>query len=392
MARGTLLAAIAATTLIGAASPPPLASYSVDVATTSGFGAGMAGGGRPSLGKMIGMLHGGGAGAVRTLELRLSARNGASGAASHIPPPGLGLGPQLPLMAPEPVATSERRGSSETPSTVERPRGRMLIFWGCGEHVGPGQPQVIDFAKMQLGQIPPGMMEMARGANHAMTRTAVDETAARWPNRKDGRSIPASGSLVGAHRVQASYAPPIAFTLVAGQDFMPALGLREAGALPSGAARLDWTVAPQGTGYALSLFGAGGGDGTGGGDIVIWSSAGLANHFPDMDYLSPAEVRRQIAIRAVLAPTVSECMLPSEVARAAPAGLLNLIGYGPEIAFAEAPSAPKWVAKLRYKSSAMMIRGLSMGGDEAPPGDTAHHKGHFGIGDVLRGAIPKPQP
>ena len=50
--------------------------------------------------------------------------------------------------------------------------------------------------------------------------------------------MPAAGSLLGPHKVQASYAPEIAFSLAQGQDFMAPLGLAEAGALPSGAARL----------------------------------------------------------------------------------------------------------------------------------------------------------
>ena len=76
-ARGTWLAALVATTTIGAApAPAPPASYTVDVATMSGLGAGI-GAGQPSLGQMMNMMSGGGGGAVRTIELRLSARNGA---------------------------------------------------------------------------------------------------------------------------------------------------------------------------------------------------------------------------------------------------------------------------------------------------------------------------
>ena len=391
MTRGTLLATLAATSLIGAAPLPPLASYGVDVATTSGFGAGMAAGRRPGLGQILGMLRGGGT--ARTLELRLSARNGVIGTARHIPPSALGLGPQLPLLAPEPVAPAESSTPASRPSSFERPRGRMLIFWGCGEHVGPGQPQVIDFAKMLPGQISPEMMAMAmsRGAKHAMVRSARELKAAHWPNRKDSRLIPASGSLIGPHRVEASYAPPIGFSLGAGQDFMPALDLREAGALPSGGARLGWTLAPQATGYALSLFGAGGSGGEGG-DLVLWSSASTANHLPDMDYLTPAEVRRQVARGMVLAPAVSQCVLPAEVARAAPAGMITMIGYGPEISFADSPRAPKWDAKLRYKSSAMMIRGLNIQGDASRPGEPPRRKRRLGLGDVLRDAIPIPRP
>ena len=38
----------------------------------------------------------------------------------------------------------------ETPGneTFERPKGRLLLYWGCGAKAGPGQPVVIDFAKV----------------------------------------------------------------------------------------------------------------------------------------------------------------------------------------------------------------------------------------------------
>ena len=39
------------------------------------------------------------------------------------------------------------------PQGYEKPKGRMLIYWGCGEHVGAGQPTVIDFSKLAAGQV-----------------------------------------------------------------------------------------------------------------------------------------------------------------------------------------------------------------------------------------------
>ena len=63
------------------------------------------------------------------------------------------------------------------------------------------------------------------------------ERAGLWPLAQRPRPppVPASGSLLGGHKVQGNYSPPIAFSLGAGQDFMPGLALREAGTLPSGA-------------------------------------------------------------------------------------------------------------------------------------------------------------
>jgi hypothetical protein len=194
--------------------------------------------------------------------------------------------------------------------------------------------------------------------------------------------------------VQANYAPPIDFALGADRDFMPGLGLTEAGTLPSGAARLAWRPAPQATGYALAMFGS-----SGGGDIVMWSSAKSAS-MATMDYLAPAEVKRLIAAGAVLAPSTSQCLLPAEVAAAVPAGMVTIIGYGPEAGFADSPKAPKWTVKVRFKTTASLMRGMSqmMGaGDDGeaaqqPPAQQPQprKKKRFGLGDVLGGAIPIP--
>jgi hypothetical protein len=252
---------------------------------------------------------------------------------------------------------------------------------------------VLDFAKLAAGQAPPGMQALAN-----IARTASPPTSAagfgQWPNKKDSRAVPANGSLLGAHKVQANYAPAIGFTLA--QDFMPALGLMEAGSLPSGAARLRWTPPASATGYALMLSGA-----NQAGDIVMWTSAKSAAMMPHLDYLSPSEVKKQIAAGTVLPPSTSECLLPAEVASAVPVGMVMGIGYGPEVHFAEKPKAPVWTTKVRYKTTASLMRGMGGMMGQAPnaqppqaaqPGQPPKKKKRFGLGDVLKGAIPVPVP
>ena len=99
----------------------------------------------------------------------------------------------------------------------------------------PGQPTVIDFSKIAPGKVPPGMAAMASMA-HVVSgpyeRAGLRPLAQR---PRPPRRCPASGSLLGAHKVEGNYSPPIGFSLGAGQDFMPGLALREAGTLPSGA-------------------------------------------------------------------------------------------------------------------------------------------------------------
>ena len=374
--------------------PPPIATYWMDVSSSSGIGAGLMGGGgsgaRPSVGAMMAMMNGGGGGVSHTLALTLASRDTAAAPnADHWVPPGLQMGASLPLLAPEQVK-AEAPTTPGMPAQFQRPKGRMLIYWGCGEHAGAGQPTVIDFSKIAAGQVPPGMAQLATMA-HIVQHPNSAPGFGEWPNRKDSRPVPAAGSLIGAHRVEANYAPPIGFSLGAGQDFMPGLALREAGALPSGADRLAWQPAAQATGYALAMFGAGQN-----GDIIMWSSG---KGFPTMDYVRPSEVKRLIAAGQVLPPSTGECLLPAEVASASPAGMVTMIGYGPEADFSDNPKAPKWLAKVRYKTTASLIRGMrGMGAgmspeagqpDQPPPQQPRKKRRGFGLPGIL-GAIPIP--
>jgi hypothetical protein len=271
----------------------------------------------------------------------------------------------------------------------------MLIYWGCGEHVSAGQPTVIDFAKVAAGQMPPAMKAMA-GMGNVVSGPHSAPGFGRWPNDRDSRAVPAAGSLLGAHKVAGNYSPEITFSLAGGEDFMPGLGLTEAGALPSGASRLRWRPAAQATGYALAMFGSGQT-----GDVIMWSSANGAG-MPVLDYLAPAEVKRLVTAGKVLPPSASECVLPAEVAAAVPMGMITMIGYGPEVNFAENPKAPKWTAKVRYKSTASVMRGMGamMGGMDGsgqamPPQDQQHprkKKKRSLLGDIIQGATGVPVP
>jgi hypothetical protein len=396
-----LLAAGACAAVCGAgvyaaapSAPPPIASYWMDVATTSGLGAGFAGGGRPSAGQIMAMMRGGSS-LGHTLDLRLASKQKAAAApqADHLIPPGLQMGASLPLLTPTVVKSEPTPGG--IPAQFQRPKGRMLIYWGCGEHAGANQPMVIDFAKVTEGKMPPGFASAMASMAHVVSGPNSAPGFGRWPNERDSRAVPVAGSLLGAHKVEANYAPPISFSLGAGQDFMPGLGLREAGALPSGASRLQWNPAAQATGYALAMFGS-----NGNGDVVMWSSAKSAT-MPAMDYLAPAEVRRLVTAGSVLPASANECVLPAEVAAASPAGMVMMIGYGPEANFAEAPKAPKWVAKVRYKTTASLMRGM---GGFGGPGDEDSaeaqqpqqqdqqqpRRKRGGFGDLLKGAVGIP--
>ena len=204
----------------------PVAEYWMSASTSTGMGGMMGGGGRPNMAQLMsGGFNPNQASHSLTLQLG-SARKPEGGAptAQHRPPAGLNTDPFLPLVTPEQqAAPSHQEGQSSPPPQYHEPHGRMLIFWGCGEHAGPNQPYVIDFAKMASGQGAQQMMALMRGLAispmqpPSPTRNA---TYGEWPNQKSSGPVPPDGSLVGQHLVKGNYSPDIAFSLSPAQDFL----------------------------------------------------------------------------------------------------------------------------------------------------------------------------
>src|SRR5690606_23029303 len=113
----------------------PTERYEMDVATASGFAA-LGAGGRMGMGSALGMMFGGGpeGKVARTLELRIGSNQGPSAPpvrADHYFEPQAKLGKSLPLLAPEPgKSTPGDSADGMGDGSFERPKGRMLLFWG----------------------------------------------------------------------------------------------------------------------------------------------------------------------------------------------------------------------------------------------------------------------
>jgi len=371
----------------------PVASYWLSADTVSGFAA-MGAGGGIGIGGMLGMLAGRAPAPVRTLDLRLGSSQSAAGApeAAHLIPQGMAMGAQLPLVTPEPVRGTSEPVERTLPRGIDQqPKGRMLIYWGCGEQVGPGQPVVVDFSKIGPGQPMPNLVSRSvrapRGPAFGQNRSY-----GAWPNERDRQAVPEQASLRGEHQVKGNYSPDIRFA-VDQHDFMPPVELASS-KTPSGTQRMTWRPVGGATGYFMTAVGAGGAggagaaggaDGGGSVDIVMWTSSAVQETGGALsDYVQPSEVARLIRERVVLPPDRTECTLPAEVARAMPAGLLSFVAYGDELnvthpprpADAKVPWDIQWQVKLRLKSSTSLMLGDGMagmmgaGGGRAPAGGT----------------------
>lgn len=340
---------LAAASLSAAASAAPVATYWVDASTQSGM-AGMAAGGQPDVSAIMAMMQGGPQPVSHSLRLRLASQTKAPAApqAEHLIPPALRMGASLPLIAPP-------RGELE-PGTMPEIKGKMLIYWGCGDHVGAGQPMTVNLADLASGKVPDSIKRAASAmgrTRHSYGGPTSAPGFGEWPNNKDSRPVPAGASLLGAHKVQGNYSPPIDFTLAQGQDFMAPMSLSEGGAAPSGASLVRWNAVPGATGYALALFGA-----NEAGETIMWSSTKTAG-FANLDYLAPADAKKAVAAGDALAPTTTQCLIPAEVVQAIPMGMVMSVAYGPEVHFAEAPKNPTWAVTVRYKSNGSLMRGMA---------------------------------
>ena len=401
----------------GAAAPPPVrqvvtgpvATYWMSAQTTSGMamgGGGGAPGGRPSMSALMGMGRGDNVARSLLLQLGSTQRPTGPATAEHLPPSVLGAGPSLPLLTPKPTAPPTVREEPGQPQSYEKPKGRMLIYWGCGEHARPGQPMVIDFSKLAAGQVPPAYTQMLQGFQitpaqpPSATRGA---TYGEWPNEKTRTQVPGDGSLIGAHTIRGTYSPPIQFSLAAGQDFLPPVRMTTNSQTPSGAFQLGWRPVTGATGYIASTMGSDGGE-----TIELWSSSEVSSlMFALPDYLKPSDVTRLLASKALMAPTQTGCMVPREVAQAAPQSMYQFVAYGGEtnLSWPERPADPKvawnidWTVKVRYRSATGGILGMEMpgadGGDDdgdQRPGQPPATKPKKPRGtDILRGlGVPIP--
>jgi hypothetical protein len=393
----------------------PVAVYWMSAATQSGFGmpspGGGGAGGRPSMSSIMQMLNGGGgAQHLLTLQLGSSEKPTAAPSADHLPPQGLGVGATIPLVTPEAprVVTAEpEEREPAIPREYQQPKGKMLIFWGCGEHARPGQPVVIDFsqmtpANMAAGKMPAGMEMLSKGINLSRMQPPSQRrnaTYGEWPNAQARTTVPGTGSLVGAHTVHGDYSPEIKFSLNQNQDFLGPLVLTTTTTAPGGPAQLGWGPVSGARAYAAMVIGAGGGPRGGGGDtqVVLWSSSEVGGAgFAMPDYISPGDLARGVETRALMGPETTSCAVPKEVVDAAPQGFLQMVAYGQEANFVypPRPTDPKiawnrqWEVKVRYRSATGGLLGMTMpsmgGGRGAPP------RGGF-PGDGQQAQAPPPQ-
>lgn len=386
---------------------PPIATAYIDVATSAsdipGMGAmagamrGAQGGGgffgalgglvKGSMGASGGNIFGntkaGGMGAPgKYVDISVATRQNPNlqAAEQQISTP-FGLTSPLKLVSPPPTEKPEpveMDDNKVVEPSYEKPKGKISLYWGCGDTVRAGQPRTLDMAHAKLEDI--GKFFVMRNSTTRGARERAGEPS--WPNKVDDRRVPDSVSLVGEHSITGEGIPEgFKFTLDERQDLMPPLELTQQP--HDGATQLGWKTLPHARGYFISVLGAKGNKGSSGdegGEVVIWTSS----EQPEMgyalvEYQTNTSVDKWVKDKVILPPTATTCTVPKGIFGDEGVGMVRMIGYGSESYFAYPPRPkdlkktwePQWQAKVRTKSTLFSMLGGMHGGHAQPDAENA---------------------
>lgn len=375
--RTSALAAVALLACSSAASQtqvvkPPVAQYWMDVATISMAGmddlpdmgalgglmggmTGMPGMGGASFGATRGMMPG------RWLDLAVKTQRKPAGTeAVQAIPPGQAMGPSLTLLPVKPQAEQPGQRGGSVDEVPERPKGRILFYWGCSESVRPGQPRVLDFAKAGVEDY--GKFMMGRATRDTGAKAIPGH--AIWPNETHRQKVPQQASLAGAHSLTGDGLPAsLQFSIGEQQDFMPKLALASQGG-GAAASQISWQSLPTSQAYFLNAMS--GSDDAGTTEMVIWSSSELPEPgWGLMDYASNANVDKWLKEKVLLPASKTDCAIPAGIFAKAQGAMLRGIAYGQELNLAHPPRPadkriawePEWAAKIRVKAMTMVMLG-----------------------------------
>jgi hypothetical protein len=285
--------------------------------------------------------------------------------AEDLVPAGLQLGTSLPLVPPK-AEVREPSAAGDPNSRMQDASTRILIYWGCGTTVRPGQPKEIRI-DVKDGQV---KASGAMQGRYVPDRSAnVNPSYALWPNERSRKAVPEGASLVGQHRIAGAKVPEsLKFTLDQSQDFMPKIALASSGDVARGQT-WSWQPVPRARGYFLHAFG------TRDDAMVLWSSSETADvGMGVIDYLPPATIDRWISEKVLLPASATSCAMPagvfaSEGSPQGGGGMMRMIAYGPEsnIAWPPKPADPKlawnpeWNVRVRTKSTTTAMLGMDLG-------------------------------
>lgn len=358
------------------ADKPPVAQAWIDVATFSGMGMpGMGGNMNPmaAMGSMFGGSSGKNAfgntisgGAGSWLDVTLYTRNNPKlEEAIQNVPSGSKLAPELKLVSPLKQKTPPSDDEPIVNDDFEPPKGKIYLYWGCGDAIRSGQPRVLDMSRASIEDYKKFFVSRRatqRGAHLALGRPV-------WPNDQDSRPVPTGASLVGEHAFKGQGVPAsFKFTLPTLQDIMPAIELSQRN--DGGVYRLEWKNIPTARAYFLAAMGS---QGHGDNEMVFWTSSDVPEIGTGLlDYQTNPAVDRWLKEKVLLSTDTRKCAVPKGIF--GEGAMLRMIAYGSELNLAHPPRPtdpaaswePEWAAKIRVKSVLNAMLGMEQAMGTAP--------------------------
>lgn len=346
----------------------PVAKAWIDVATFSGMAIGMGGadvmnqtldaamgGAGRSKAEFGNTVHGPG-GRWMDVTLYTSLNTKLSEALQRVPA-GTGLAPTLKLQTPEKAKPAPKSDDEPAEWDYQKPKGKLVMYWGCSKTVRPGQPKVVDLSKATVADMAKffeSRRATQRGAHAAAGRPI-------WPSRQDKRALGEHASIVGEHAFVGKGVPEsFKFQIPAAQDIMAPMKVQETDV--GGSVAFEWPAVPHARAYFLGTMGALP-DGKNG--VVIWTSSEVPDSGLGLfDYQTNAAVDKWLKEKVLLPPSTTRCEVPKEAA--GEGRMLRAIAYGTELDLAypprpkdpKIPWEPEWSVKIRVKSMSTTIVGM----------------------------------
>jgi len=324
----------------------------------------------------------GSGGSHRTAHLDLRAQPGPAGGSApqawHMIPSGMQMGEYLPLATP--VQQSAPGGYSGQPDPNYKPE-KMVIktYWGCGETVRAGQPNVLDSGKMNAKNMPDmsGFAPKSGRSYGSGSPAKADRNTVLWPNQQDSRPVPAGASLVGDHFVHGNLVPHIKFSMTPQHDIMKALQVAAQGQSQQDAITVSWNKLPTAIGYHVMAVAAN----SSGKEMVMWTSSESPNDHVSGQFIDTPQVRKYISSKVILPAERDSCTIPRGIFAATSPPMIMVTAWGADYWASSPPRPaqppkdwkPDWSVKGQFLSTAHVMFGMPArgAGQHAPDGDPA---------------------
>ncbi|MHB9025885.1 MAG: hypothetical protein ACYC7E_17230 [Armatimonadota bacterium] len=284
---------------------------------------------------------------TQTLNIRLWSPNIAppNAFAKIAPPAGLKQGKELNLNLYRPKADSTESEPVKDFNPDKIPNFTIKLYWGSSATVKPGQPLVTRWTDMTPEQKEAMRDEARKAQQQSSYFYKPNWTTGYWPTQKQPGKILPGSALPGTYTLTTNYTGNVALPVHDGVNFLAPIALTapKLSTKPplDQAMKFEWTPVPTVLGSFARIIGMIGKD-----TIIIWvSSEAKPDMGEDWDYLQMARVRALVAANQFMAPERKDVTVPAGIFKDCDYVMMNMTGYGPGAALAEAQPLPRMQTK-----------------------------------------------